>query len=240
MTAPATLGVVTIGQAPRDDLLPELTPVLPGCRVVQHGALDGLSAEAIDRLAPGAGEEPLVTRLTDGSGVVLAHDHAVPLVAKAVARAEDDGADVTLLACSGTFPPLPHHRPLLLTETLAHHAVATLAADSRVGIVRPLPDQLDDGRAAWERSLGHPVAASAAASPYHDDPAAIGHAAERIADRCDVIVLDCIGYDEHMRAAAAAAAHRPVLLVRTLAARLAGELLTATAGTCGVRQGGSA
>lgn len=220
-----TLGLVTIGQAPRDDLVPELTPLLPACRIVQRGALDALSATEIERYAPGPGEEEFTSRLADGTSVVIGHDQVVPLVERAVAGAEDDGADLVLVVCSGAFPPMAHRRPLLLTESLAHHALAALGDAGRIGIVRPLPSQLADGCLAWQRTLGRPVAATSAASPYTDGLGEIAAAAAEIADRCDVIVLDCIGYDERMRAAAAAAADRPVLLVRSLAARLVGELL---------------
>jgi hypothetical protein len=44
----------------------------------------------------------------------------------------------------------------------------------------------------------------------------IGASAASIAEHADLLVLDCIGYDERMRRAAAV----------SLAARLAGELLT--------------
>ncbi|WP_028927632.1 AroM family protein [Pseudonocardia acaciae] len=220
-----TLGVVTIGQAPRDDLVPALVPLLPPCRIVQRGALDGLTRADIDALAPAPGEHPLVSRLADGDSVVFGHDRSLPLVERAVARAEDDGADAVLIVCSGSFPPLPHRRPLLLTEPLAHHAVAGLAAGARVGIVRPLADQVEDGARAWGRTLGTPVAAVTAVSPYTATLAEIAATAAQIADRCDLIVLDCIGFDDAMRTAAARATDRPVLLVRTLAARLTAELL---------------
>jgi protein AroM len=54
----------------------------------------------------------------------------------------------------------------------------------------------------------------------------IGASAASIAEHADLLVLDCIGYDERKRRAAAVAANRPVLLVRSLAAPLASELLT--------------
>ncbi|MGH3094512.1 MAG: AroM family protein [Streptosporangiales bacterium] len=220
-----TLGLVTIGQAPRDDLTPEILPLMPPCRVVEHGALDGLSADEVAALAPGPGEHALTSKLRDGSSAVFGHDQSLPLVEKAVGRAEADGADVTLIVCSGSFPPLSHQRPLLFTEALAHHATAGLAAGDPVGIVRPLPSQVDDGAAAWESTLGRPVAAATSASPYTDTLEDVAAAAASLADRCAFIVLDCIGYDEQMRALAAQASGRHILLVRTLAARLAGELL---------------
>lgn len=76
MTIPA-LGLVTIGQAPRADLRPDAEPLLPGVRLVEHGALDGerfdgpAERETRRLLAPEPGEAPLVSRLRDGGSVVL-------------------------------------------------------------------------------------------------------------------------------------------------------------------------
>ncbi|MBK1783816.1 AroM family protein [Prauserella cavernicola] len=227
MTEP-TLGLVTIGQAPRTDLVPELRATLPPCRIIEHGALDGLDAAQIADLAPRPGEHAVTSRLADGGSAVFGHDQALPLIGEAIARAEDDGADVVLLACSGAFPDMPHRTPLLLVEQLAHHGVAGFGSEPRIGIIRPLPEQLPDALPAWERSLGRPIAAADAANPYADGESASAAAAKRIAGDVDLIVLDCMGFDEPMRRAASAAAGKPTLLVRSLAARLTAELLVAT------------
>ncbi|WP_030105419.1 AroM family protein, partial [Actinoalloteichus caeruleus] len=54
------LGVVTIGQSPRVDLVPELLPRLGRVEVVERGALDDLGRAEIAALAPG---ETTVERL---------------------------------------------------------------------------------------------------------------------------------------------------------------------------------
>ncbi|AOS63941.1 AroM family protein [Actinoalloteichus hymeniacidonis] len=225
MTSLPTLGVVTIGQTPRVDLTPELTAVLPPCRLVEHGALDGLSTEEIAALAPRPGEHAVTSRLRDGGSAVFGHDQSLGLVAAAIRRAEDDGADLVLLACSGSFVGLEHRKPLLLVEQLAHHAVAGLGPELRIGIVRPLAAQLSDAGEAWARTLGRAVAAVDVAAPYSDGQAASAAAAARIADSTDVIILDCMGFDEPMRRAAAEASGRTVLLVRGLAARVTAEFV---------------
>jgi len=67
------IGAITIGQAPRDDVVPEMEKLLGGgARVLQAGALDGLSRADIAALAPADGEDALITRLTDGSDVIVA------------------------------------------------------------------------------------------------------------------------------------------------------------------------
>ncbi len=48
-----TIGAITIGQAPRDDVVPEMEKRLgPPVRVLQAGALDGLSRADITAFAP--------------------------------------------------------------------------------------------------------------------------------------------------------------------------------------------
>jgi protein AroM len=225
-SAQSTLGVVTIGQAPRVDLLPEITPHLPpGVQIIEHGALDGMSEADIAALAPRGGETALTSRLASGESAVFSHDQAMPLVQQAVQRSQDDGADVVLVVCSGAFPPLVCHVPLLLAEPLAQHGVAGLANGRRVGIIRPLESQLEEGRRRWQRILNGPFPETRAASPYTGGTEAVAAAAAELADHSDLLVLDCMGYDEAMRSQAAAVSRRPVVLVRSTVARLTAELL---------------
>ena len=66
------VGLVTIGQAPRTDVVPDMAAILgPGVEIREAGALDGLARVEIDRLAPTGDDEILVTRLTDGTAVFL-------------------------------------------------------------------------------------------------------------------------------------------------------------------------
>ncbi|MEE4597248.1 AroM family protein [Streptomyces sp. DSM 41524] len=235
--APA-LGLVTIGQAPRADLRPDAEPLLPGVRLVEHGALDADrfdgDAEAATRrlLAPEHGEAPLVSRLRDGRSVLLGHGAIVPRITDAVARAERDGAAATLLLCTGRFPAVRAGRPLLFAEPLVQQAVAAAVGTDPVGIVCPHPDQAEDVSRRWAELLPGRVEA-AVADPYGpaervlDDVAA---AARGLAERgSSWLVLDCIGYTERMRTAALRAAGRPVLLARAIAVRMAAEVVAASA-----------
>lgn len=227
------LSVVTIGQAPRVDVTPELAQIWgPDHTVVEHGALDPLDAAGISALAPGPGEDEFTSRLRDGGSAAFSHARAIPLVEAAIARGEADGADATLLICSGHFPSLTHTLPLFALESLAHSAMRGLLTgfDSRrLGVVRPLPSQTAEAQRAWTQSTNAEVTGVAAASPYSATVAEVADAAASLADRCDVIVLDCIGYGAEMqRAAAASCAHRgypvPVTTVRALGAHLLAAL----------------
>ncbi|TDE94149.1 AroM family protein [Occultella glacieicola] len=226
-----TLALITIGQAPRTDVTGEVLPLLPADVVREYGALDGLDAAQIADLAPRPGESALTSRLRDGGSAVFAHAAAVPLLQAAVTRAEADGADLTLLMCGGLFPALEHERPLFGVERLAHDGVRGLLSGfgpgARLGVVRPLPEQVDEAYDHWQTSIGVRPTAATAASPYTDPVRTIAAATATLAPHSDLIVLDCMGFDETMRAAATSAVGPDVAVVtiRSVAARLLGAVL---------------
>jgi protein AroM len=228
-----SLGVVTIGQSPRTDLTGELAAYLPaGTSLLERGALDDLSSSAIAALAPDADEDTLTSRLRDGEPVVLDRRRLVPRLEEAISALEREGTEVNLLVCTGTFPPLRHKRPLLDAERLlVSGAGAVVHRSGPLGVVVPLPAQQDVLSKRWRRALGAPVLIDNA-DPYADDaadaiPAAVGRLACRGAR---MALLDCMGYAEASRKAAAARAGIPVLLARSVVGRLAGELLFASSG----------
>ena len=62
-----TIGLVTIGQSPRVDLTPDLETLWQSrYTLLERGAQDDLSPEAIAKLAPAADETVLVSRLREG------------------------------------------------------------------------------------------------------------------------------------------------------------------------------
>jgi len=226
------LGVVTIGQSPRPDLAGELAEYLPaGTSVLERGALDDLTSSAIAALAPGTDEDTLTSRLRNGESVVLDRQRLVPRLEEAISVLEQEGTDVNLLVCTGTFPPLRHRRPLLDAEHLLVSGVSAVAHSAGpLGVVVPLPAQQDVLSMRWQKALGASVLVGNA-DPYADAADAVPAAVGRLASQgARMALLDCMGYAEASRRAAAARAGIPVLLARSLVGRLAGEILCASAG----------
>lgn len=219
------LGVVTIGQAPRTDLTPEMRAVMPDVELVEYGALDELDAAEIGALAPEDSDEVLVTLLRDGSGVRVSHARIEPLVQAAIGRAETDDVAATLVVCTGSFGALKHQRTLLFAENLLVHGVVGLNAGQQLGVVCPDPAQRGSALAKWTPHTGEPL--TSVASPYTAD--ATGTVATAAADLVERgaagVVLDCMGYTETMRGAARQHVAVPVILARSLVARVAGEIV---------------
>ena len=219
----AVLGVLTIGQAPRDDVLPQVMPHLPaGTRIVQAGALDGLSEEAIAALAPGPDEYVLTSRLRDGRAVTMAREKIVPLMQERIAALEAQGANPILILCTGEFPPFRSRALLVEPERLLPALVRGLGV-RRLGVLVPLPEQIDAVAARW-RAIGVEPAV-AAGSPY--GPATrVAEAARSLRGRpLDLVVMDCMGYTEAHRDLVRAQIDRPVMLASSAVARVIGALV---------------
>src|ERR1700721_2417325 len=92
-------GTFTIGQAPRPPGGPVIDRhVSPEIRRIHRGVLDGLGhAEIAARYRPEGGEPELVTRLQDGTEVVLSRRRMKDGVQAALAGLDAEGCATTFL-----------------------------------------------------------------------------------------------------------------------------------------------
>jgi len=192
------IGAVTIGQAPRDDVVPELqSHIGPGVAVVQRGALDGLSLEQIRDHSPESGEQTLVSRLRDGSEVEIDRRLAVTRVQSSIDKLQT-GARLILLLCTASFEELESNVPLLRPAEILDRIVGSMEV-RRLGVFTPSLEQIPTQRQRW-RGLASEEVVVVAASPYLD-PRGVADAAAELVDReVDAVVMDCIGYTEAMKA----------------------------------------
>jgi protein AroM len=219
------LGTLTIGQAPRADVVPIIDRHVPGTvRRVHRGVLDGLSHAEIDaRYRPEPGEAVLVTRLHDGAEVAVSRRRMRDGVQQVLAALEGDGCDVILILCTGTFEGLDCARAWLVEpDRIIPGMVAGLIEQRQLGIIVPIAGQIESESGKW-RALARPPL-FAAVSPYSDPPEALREAASGLrAQGAAAILLDCIGFTEHHRAALAPL-DMPVILSNAVVAKAVGEL----------------
>jgi len=221
-----TLGTLTIGQAPRPDVVPIIDRHVPAeIRRVHRGVLDGLShSEIAARYGAEAGEPALVTPLLDGAVVELSRAHMRDGVQASLAALEADGCDVILLLCTGTFDGLICDMAWLIEpDHIIPAMVAGLIERHQLGIIVPIAGQIESEAGKW-RGLARPPI-FAAASPYTAPPEAVGDAGATLKSRgAEAILLDCIGFTERHRAALAGLG-MPVILSNAVVAKAVGELL---------------
>jgi protein AroM len=223
-TLERSVGLITIGQSPRVDMVPEMIGWLGPVRPLEKGALDGLTAEQIEQLSPTNGDCALVTRLRDGSSATIAEHHILPRLQAAISDLEREGSEAVILLCTGEFPRFEHTRPLLTSERLLVNGVKAIAQGARVGIICPLPEQIETTKKKWA-SLSDDLYV-AASSPY-GDLADLRRAASEVGELgVEYVVLDCMGYTQEMKEMVREEAGVPVLLARSIVARLASEVVS--------------
>ena len=217
------LGLVTIGQSPRDDILSQMLPLLPvGLDIRQVGALDGLTCEQIAGLAPGPADYVLHTRLQDGSAVTVGGERIMVLLQSCLKQLEDEGANPVVLLCTGEFPELRSDTLLIEPDRLLVNVVRGLGP-RRVGVLVPLPSQIEAAAEKW-RVLEAEVV-FAAASPYGERIELTQAAEELEGYPLDLVVMDCMGYTWAHRRVVMQATGRPVILASRVVARIVGELV---------------
>jgi protein AroM len=218
-----TLGFITIGQSPREDYVPEMEKILgPDTRVVQAGALDGLSRAEVDALAPRPEQDALITRLRDGSSVLVAKPAILGFLQECLDRL-DPQIDAAVLLCTGVFPRFRSSHPVLEPDRILYAAAEAVFGGGRLGVLIPIEAQRAGMAARW-RPMDSNVAI-AVASPYAG-PARLVEAAEELARAgASLIAMSCMGYTRAMKALVRDVAGVPALLPTSLVARIAAEVV---------------
>lgn len=210
------VGFLTIGQSPREDLIPEIKPlILPHIEIVEHGLLDNLSPEEIKLLRPEMKETPLVTRLRDGSQVQLSERKISELLPKAIdlMKTRMDVKAVGIL-CTHDFPktkfPCLAIFPFDYLQFLINHILEI----GSLGVVVPLENQVEMAKKKWKKEKTVVVTKS----PYTEgkiwDEIAKIFAQEKV----EAVILDCIGYKINDRKEIQSLIHVPTLLPRAILA----------------------
>jgi protein AroM len=219
------VGLITIGQSPRTDVVPEMAAVIgPGVEVREAGALDGLSRAEIAALAPTGSDEILVTRLLDGTPVFLGKQKIVGHVEARIAALEEAGATLNALLCTGAFPPLRATKALIQPQPVLFGTLRGMRWPGRLGVITPSVPHVPQTEARWRRDGFDPVVAPL--SPYEEEDAA---ALARVADTlraagAGLVVMDCMGFRRKTRNELRALTGAPVLLANLLVARVIAEL----------------
>jgi protein AroM len=221
------VGMATIGQTPRIDVVPAMERILgPEVRTVEAGALDGLSGAEIAALAPGDGEQPIVTRLRDGSSTRLSHRAILPRMQTCVDELTAQGAQFVVMLCGADWSEVRSDRLIVNPGKLFPNIVTALAAGRRLGIVKPDGGQVE-GETRRYASLGIDARVTSA-SPYLGDAridAARAAAEELRAQDVELVWMTCVGMDERMREAVRQVVDRPVILAQALLGRVVGEVV---------------
>lgn len=203
---------VSVGQSPREDLIEEMMQNLDvPVETLEIGALDNLSDAEIAAFTVKDDEASIVTRLADGSNIVLSKSAISERMAKIVAQFRPGEYDLVAILSTGLFRDFDSNCPTVNSQRAIESAIISLAAQgSTVGIIMPLERQLQefDIPALIDYKI---VASHARDSDRGQLAAALIDLAET-----DIIVLNSVAYTEADRAVVARASGKPVILARRI------------------------
>ena len=220
----AKLGIVTIGQAPRDDIAALFAAQAPaGTEVVLRGALDGLSDAEVDTLKPESGADTLYTRLRGGRDVKISKKAVIARSPAAFEKLRADGCDVLVYACTGEFPPMPGDENVLFPSRVLNGLATGLLPRGRLGLLIPLAEQGEKLASKWARPGLEVVAEALAPSAGAEEARA---AAARLAARKpDLVAMDCMSYTPATKDWVKGPLGVPALLAITATGRVLREMM---------------
>lgn len=214
------VAVVTIGQAPRPDIVPELLAMADAgpddVACEEYGALDGVdTAELTGAGLTGVGragrELRLTTRLADGRDVVVAASVVEARLHPLLHRLDQDGFDLIVVVTTGLFRAPRLRTPCVHGQVVVDAWIAALLmGDCQLGLLYPLPHQ--------HRGFGFgTLIQNAQAVAATGDAADLAHAAQHLAE-AELILLHSVGYTEAMTRQVAELTRKPVVSARRIVA----------------------
>jgi protein AroM len=220
------IGMITIGQSPRIDVVPEMREVLgTDVEILEAGALDGLSLEEAKRFYPKGRDYVLCTRMSDGTEVVVAKRFILPRVQQCIDLLTERGAEILVFICTGHFPPFSSKRLFVEAQKIVDHFILALHGENeRMGLLIPLSDQIEQARRKYRRLKGEMIIRSA--SPYASEDEVTQTAKELKKADPHLIVMHCMGYTQAMKKKVMEITGKPTILARSLVARTLKEMLS--------------
>jgi protein AroM len=210
----ATVGLVTIGQTPRDDIVPAMTAALPPEHdILEAGVLDDLTPDEIAGLAPSNDDEVVVTRLRDGTEVSLAKRAIIERIQTRIDEL-DDRVDVHVLLCTGAYPTFAAAHRVIDADQELFDAASRLHGGGGIGVLIPTDRQRASTLARWSE-LDARIEVGVA-SPYAPE-LRVQEVTNAFANaRVELVVMSCLGYTESMREIVTRTLDVPVLLPSTV------------------------
>jgi protein AroM len=219
------IGIITIGQSPRKDVIPEMTPFFGNnVEVLEAGALDGLTPDQVKTYYPENGMTHLVSRMRDGTEIIVAKEKLIPRIETAIIDLNRKSVSLILLLCVGNFPQFESACLIVEPQRIVDRCVQSLIRENHhLGILIPIPEQEDWVRENFQAITPHITVVDA--SPYCD-PKRLFRAAEILKNAdCDLIVMYCMGFNRQLAHRVRVITARPVILSSSIVARTLGELL---------------
>ena len=157
-----------------------------------------------------------------GSSATFGESYILPRLQLCIDDLEQQGVSLILFLCTGEFPAeFRSNVPLIFPDHILKGLIPAIGVKN-LSVIIPTKEQEAQMPGKWKDCCDSLHVTSV--SPY-GDPLAVFAAAKEIPADTDLILLDCIGYTIEMKERIQALTQKPVLLSRTLVARVIRELV---------------
>ena len=218
------LGFITVGQAPRVDVVPEMAAIIgEDVEIIEAGALDGLTKAQIDEFAPQGDDIVLASRMTDGTGVVFAEKYIFERLQNCIDKLQNEGVSCIVFICTGDFNyDFKHSVPLIFPGDILKAVVPPFLSGGKFAVLAPDEKQVPQIYEKWGFAGDVHVIA---ANPYLGFDAVMESVSQLKGMALSCVVMDCIGYTAKMQATIKDMLGVPVFMARSTLARLLAEIL---------------
>lgn len=222
----ASLAILTIGVVPMSEVLPLLTEYIDVQHIAHHSLLGKMSREEVMAdYAVAPGDDPLLTLLSDNQLAHVSRQKVERDLQSVVEVLDNQGYDVILLMSTSSINNMSTRNTILLEPSrIIPPLVASIVEGHQVGVIVPVEALLDAQTQKWQVLQTPPV--FSLANPIHGSEQQLIDAGKALLEQgADVVMLDCLGFNQRHRDLLQKALDVPVLLSNVLIARLASELL---------------
>lgn len=217
------IGMLTIGQSPRDDLIPALMEILgQDVEIIEAGALDDLTIEDINKIVLKPEDYILVSRMRSGKEIKITKKFVVPRMQKQLDKIEAQGARITVVMCTGKFPQFQSKGLVVTPSEILRGVIEGSLKAGKLAVVYPTSEQ----EAYAERDFAQPGISLYAdsVSPYEPDD--VEGLLERLKkEDPDLIFLNCFGFPLDLKHQVIKATCKPSIHSSSVIARVLKELV---------------
>lgn len=217
--------IITIGESPRDDIAPILEKYLSNVEIVQTGLLDNLNKDEMKLVTNvPEDEKTLVSRKNNGEAIILNGKVIEERLKRAVIKATEIGHENILLLCTGEFDEINQRNiNLFIPDKIITPLIANMFPDKKMGLLIPSNSQINMMNNKWGNQGLMPYIESA--SPYSSITEIIKSCESLERRGMDFILMDCMGYTEHMKQEVKQKVNIPVVLSNSLLIKILTEIL---------------
>jgi len=217
------IGMLTIGQTPRDDITPMFREILgPDYEIMEAGALDGLSLEDVKGIEILTDDYILISRMRDGTEVKITKRFVIPRVQEKITELEEKGVRLTVVMCTGAFPQYESKGLVVTPQEILKGVLNGSLKKGKLGVVYPTEEQMPGAQS----NFGSPDVETYAdvTSPYEGSEELEALAGRISAQNLDLILLNCFGFSSDLKKYIAERTGVPTVQSNAVIARVLKEL----------------